>query len=307
MRLSTYYMYQHNLDGFSRGINNHNAIYERLSAQRNVLRPSDDPAATSQAVALQEGLAKAAQYDTARQQVRAALQLEDDKLSAVGNLLTQNLSEKIVAAGNGALSDSDRQALATEIQAIRDNLRDIGNTRDSSGRYIFAGYSSAQQPFDENGQYLGHATAMTRPVSDSSEMACGHTGSKLFMSGSSDDLLAQLDKAVAALNQPVGDDSDREALRLTLDDVNRSIKNGIDNLGKIQAEVGTSLQQLDSLDLSAATQTIDLETRLQETVGADYDTLIGMIGQSKMSEFALNSSMMVFQNMQKMSIFTMVG
>ncbi|PFP74802.1 flagellar biosynthesis protein FlgL, partial [Bacillus thuringiensis] len=36
-----------------------------------------------------------------------------------------------------------------------------------------------------------------------------------------------------------------------------------------------------------------------------YDTLIGLIGQSKMSEFSLNASMMVFQSMQKMSLFNM--
>jgi len=64
-------------------------------------------------------------------------------------------------------------------------------------------------------------------------------------------------------------------------------------------------QQLDALDQSAATQQLDLTARLEQTVGSDYDTLIGLIGQSKMSEFSLNASMMVFQSMQKMSLFNM--
>lgn len=307
MRLSTFYMYQNNLDSFSRGMNTNNDIYARLSAQQQLLRPSDDPAGASQAVVLQDALAKMHQFDTARQQVRSALELEDDKLTGVGSLLTQNLSEKIVAAGNPAMSDSDREALATEITAIRDSLRDLGNSRDSGGRYIFSGYSTGQQPFDEQGNYLGSDTPITQHVSDSAEMQASHTGRDLFMSGSGDDLFVQLDKAIEALKQPVKDNNDREALQSALDETNISIKKGIDNLGKIQAEVGTSLQQLDMLDLSSATQIINLETQLQNTVGSDYDSLISLIGQSKMSEFALSSSMTVFQSMQKMSIFNMVS
>lgn len=245
------------------------------------------------------------QFDTARLYAQDALEQEDNTLTSIGHLLTKNLSEKIVAGGNGALSDADRQALATELQGIRDNLLDLGNTTNSNGRYIFGGYKTGSAPFEKDGTYVGGDTAMTQHVADSTEMQVGHIGSDVFMSGSNDDIFAALDSAIAALNEPIVDDADREALQKTLDSANISIKKGIDNLGKVQAQVGTNLQQIDSLAERSAVEQINMQSRLQQTVGSDPSTMITLASQSKMTEFALNSSMMVFQSMQKLSIFNM--
>ena len=154
---------------------------------------------------------------------------------------------------------------------------------------------------------MGGDTAMTQVIADSTEMQVGHTGAAVFMSGTDDDLFAALDKAIAALKEPVADDSAREALQATLDSANISIKHNIDNLGKVQAQVGTSLQKIESLGYSSDANKINMVSRLQETVGSDPDSTITLISQSKMSEFALNASMMVFQTMQKMSLFNMMN
>lgn len=305
MRLSTQYMYQSNIDSLSKAMNTGNDIYSRLSAGQKLLTPSDDPSGAAQAILYQNALANMQRFDTARIYAKNALELEDNTLTSFGNILTKNLSEKIVAAGNGALSDADRQAVATELQGIRDNMLDLANTKNSNGRYIFAGYDTGKAPFGKDGTYVGGDTPITQKVADSTEMQVGHTGDSVFMSNTPDDLFTQLDRAIAALNTPITDDAGREALKLTLDSVNISIKKGIDNLGKVQAEVGTNLQQIDALDLSSATQQINVESRLQEAVGSDYNTFITLLNQSKMSEFSLNASMMVFQSMQKMNIFNM--
>lgn len=307
MRLSTYYMYQHNIGSLSKAMSSGNDIYTRLSSGQTLLKPSDDPAGASQAVSWQTALADMNQYETARTYAQDALGQEDNTLSSISSILTGNLSETIVAGGNGAYSDQDRQALATTLSGIRDSLRDLGNSRNSSGRYLFSGYKTSTEPFAQDGSYQGGDTAMSQQVDDSVTMQVGHTGQALFMSGTDDDLLASIDKAITALNTPVASDEDRQALKETLDSVNKSVKNNIDNLGKIQAQVGTSLQQLESLGFSAATQKITLESRLQQTVGSDPDTQISLISQSKMAEFALSSSMTVFQTMQKMSLFNFVS
>ncbi|EEQ10982.1 Flagellin and hook-associated protein [Yersinia mollaretii ATCC 43969] len=298
-------MFQSNINSMSNAMNAGNDIYMQLSAQRTLLTPSDDPAGASQAVIYQNALANMQQFDTARLYAQDALEQEDNTLTSIGHLLTENLSKKIVAGGNGALSDADRQALATELQGIRDNLLDLGNTTNSNGRYIFGGYKTGSAPFEKDGTYVGGDTAMTQHVADSTEMQVGHIGSDVFMSGSNDDIFAALDSAIAALNEPIVDDADREALQKTLDSANISIKKGIDNLGKVQAQVGTNLQQIDSLAERSAVEQINMQSRLQQTVGSDPSTMITLASQSKMTEFALNSSMMVFQSMQKLSIFNM--
>jgi flagellar hook-associated protein 3 FlgL len=307
MRLSTNFMYQKNIESLSNAMVKGNDIYTRLAAGKMLLNPSDDPSAASQAVTLQNSLSRADQFATARTFAQDKLGQENNALTAISNLMTNNLAEKIVAGGNGSYSDADREALATELQGIRDNLMDIGNSKDSNGRYIFSGYKTNTQPFDkETGAYSGGDTPMSQVVADSTEMKVGHTGNDVFMSGTGDDIIAQLDRAIEALKQPVESDEDREALQKTLDEVNVSIKKGVDNLGRIQAEVGTNLQQLETLGFSADTQRINLETRLQDTVGSDSNSMVTMVAASKMSEFSLSASMMVFQSMQSMSLFNMV-
>lgn len=303
MRFSTHYMYQHNIDSITKSMSSGNNVNARLAAGQTLLVPSDDPAGASEAVALQNSLAGMSQYDTARTQAQDALGQEDNTLSSIQSVLTGNLTSKIIAGGNGAYSDQDRQALATELQGIRNNLADLGNTRDSSGRYIFAGYKTGSAPFAEDGSYVGGDTQITQKISDNLEIPVSHTGQQLFMSGSSDDLLAAVDKAIAALNKPCASDADRQALMDTLDSVNVTVKKNVDNIGKIQSEVGTNQQHLDTLTFSAEAQKINVTARLQQAIGSDSDTQIGLITQSKMSEFALTSSMTVFQAMQKISIF----
>ncbi|ROP58308.1 flagellar hook-associated protein 3 FlgL [Enterobacter sp. BIGb0383] len=307
MRLSTHYMFQHNIESMTKAMSSGNDIYSRLSAGQTLLTPSDDPAGASQAITYQKALADMSQYDTARTYAQDALGQEDNVLSSIANILTGSLSEKIVSGGNGTHSDQDRQALATELEGIRGNLRDLGNSRNSSGRYIFSGYKTGAEPFAKDGSYAGGDTPMTQKVGDSVEMQVGHTGQQLFMSGSDNDLLAAIDKAVTALNQPVADDDDRTALQSVLDSVNKVVKNSVDNIGKIQSQVGTNLQQLESLGFSSDAQKITLQSRYQQTVGSDPDTMITLISQSKMSEFALSSSMTVFQTMQKMTLFNFVS
>ncbi|CAD5358465.1 Flagellar hook-associated protein flgL [Enterobacter cancerogenus] len=303
MRLSTQYMYQSNIDSLSRAMNEGNDIYTRLSTGQMLLRPSDNPAGASQAVIYQSALSTINQYDTARMYAYDSLGQEDNVLNSIGNILTKNLTEKIVAGGNGTMSDADRQALATELQGIRDNLMDLANSRNSNGRYIFAGYETGKPPFLDDGTYVGGNTALSQKVAESTDMKVGHTGNDIFLSGTDDDIFVALDRAIEALNTPVVTDEDREALQQVLDGVNISLSRAIENLGKIQAEVGTNLQQIEALGFSSDTQKINLQTRLQQTVGSDYDSMISLISQSKMTEFALSSSMMVFQSMQNMSLF----
>lgn len=307
MRLSTQFMFQSRIDSLSQAMTGYNDISSRLSSGQTLLTPSDDPSGASQAVTLQSSLSRMNQFDMARTYAQDALGQEENTLSSIGNLLTENLSEKIVSAGNGTYSDEDRQALATELQGIRDNLLDLANTKNSDGRYIFAGYKTGSAPFEKDGSYVGGDTAMTQVVSDSAEMQVGHVGSDVFMSGTSDDLFSALDSAIAALQNPVSSDADRQNLQDTLDSANRSIKKNIDNLGKVRAVVGTNMQQLESLGFSADARQIDVQSQLQDTIGSDWDSMITLLSQSKMSEFALNSSMTVFQSMQQLNIFNIVG
>lgn len=261
MRFSTQMMYQQNM----RGITNSQAEWmkygEQMSTGKRVVNPSDDPIAASQAVVLSQAQAQNSQYTLARTFAIQKVSLEESVLSQVTTAI-QNAQEKIVYASNGTLSDDDRASLATDIQGLRDQLLNLANTTDGNGRYIFAGYKTETAPFsEEKGKYVGGAESIKQQVDASRSMVIGHTGDKIFDSitsnavaepdgsASETNLFAMLDSAIAALKTPVADsEADKEIAAAALDKTNRGLKNSLNNVLAVRAELGTQLNELESLD-----------------------------------------------------------
>lgn len=295
MRLSTLYMYQRSADSMSARMNQSNDVYMRMSAGKTLLKASDDPAAATDAVKYQDALARLELYSNVRTSARGSLEHEDNILNGVGELLTSRLKEKIVAAKSGTNSSEDLKAIAKEIDGIRDNLLDLANNRDSSGRYIFAGFKSDAPAFDEAGHYQGSDKVRTLTVADGTGMQIGHSGDEVF-----GDIFQVLDAVVVALTDSTIDPAG--ALDHALGEVDASI----DRLGKAQAELGTRLQQLDALDMSGDVMINDMIINVQNAIGADTGKLVTLVSESQMSDMALNASMFVFKNMQKMSLFNIL-
>jgi flagellar hook-associated protein 3 FlgL len=294
MRLSTMYMFKQNAESMSKRVSDNNEIYLRLSAGKSLLRASDDPQGATDAVKHQDALAKLELYRSVRTSARNAMEHEEGILSGVGTIQT-SLKEKVIAAQNGSYNDDDRQSLAKEMSGLRGSLFNLANTRDSQGRYIFSGYHSDTAPFDAAGNYQGGNEARQQTVADGTTMQVSRLGDAVF-----GDIFAHLDKAVAELER---DPVDKAELEKALSAASLALDSGIDRLGKAQAELGTNLQQLDNLDLNGDSLINDTIVKVQNAIGADYGTMTSLIMDSKMSEYALSASMMVFQSMQKMNLF----
>lgn len=297
MRLSTLYMYKQSSESMTNRMSQSNEAYLRMSAGKTLLKASDDPTAATDAVIHQDALAKLEMYSNVRARARGALEFQDHILNSVGNLMTTTLKEKLVAAGNGAYSDTELEALGKEIKGIRENLRDLANSQDSSGRFIFSGFKTDTEPFDEVGNYFGGDEARKQTVSDGTEMQTGHLGDEIF-----GNIFTVLNDAVAALE--VGS-ADPVALKAALTAASQSIDAGIDRLGKAQTELGTNMQQLDALDLTGNVLINDTIVKVQDAIGADTSMLVKLVSESQMSELAFNASMFVYKNMQKMNLFNM--
>jgi flagellar hook-associated protein 3 len=296
MRISTLYMFKQSAENMSKRVSDNNDIMTRLSAGKTLLRASDDPNAATDAVKYTEALAKLEQYSKTRSAVRGTLQHEDHVLSSASSLMTGGLKEKIIAAQSDTYSEEDRAALGKELEGIRANLLDLANSRDGNGRYIFSGFKTDKPAFDENGVYQGDDNARRVTVADGTTMKVSHPGNTVF----SDDLFATLNKAVEELTS---DSFDLDRLKDALSKAAEAVTTGIDRLGNAQTELGTNLQQLDAFDITADNLIIDMKVKIQTATGSDYSAMTSMIMDTKMSEFSLNASMMVFQSMQKMNLF----
>lgn len=296
MRLSTLYMYQQSAQTMSARMSQSNDVYLRMSAGKTLLKASDDPAAATDAVKYQDALAKLELYSDVRARARGALEHQDNILNGVGNLMTTTLKEKLVAAGSDTYSDEDRRALGKEIEGIRKNMLDLANNRDGNGRYIFGGFKTDTPPYDDAGAYQGSDDVRMQTVADGTEMQVGHLGREVF-----DDIFPILEKAVEELTR---DPMDETAMKAALSAASKAVDAGIDRLGKVQAEVGTNLQQLDALDMSGDVMINDMIVKVQTAIGGDIGVLTSLVAESQMSDLALNASMYVYKNMQKMNLFS---
>ncbi len=300
MRLSTLYMYKNSAETMTKRMSQSNEVYLRMSAGKTLLKASDDPAAATDAVKQKDALAKLEMYSNVRSRARGALEHQDNILNGVGNLITTTLKEKIVAAKTDTYSAEDRRALGEEIKGIRANLMDLANNRDASGNYIFSGFKTDIPAFDDTGNYLGGDEVRRQTVADGTEMQVSHLGEDVF-----GDIFMVLNDAVAALTADPNDADYDDNLEAALSAAMIAVDDGINRLGKVQAEIGTNLQQLDALDLSGNVLINDTIVKVQNAIGSDTSKLVTLVSESQMSELAFNASMFVYKKMQSMNLFNM--
>lgn len=313
MRISTQMMYQQNM----RGITNSQAEWmkygEQMSTGKRVINPSDDPIAASQAVVLSQAQAENSQFALARTFATQKVSLEENVLNQVTTAI-QSAQEKIVSAGNGTLSDDDRASLATDLQGIRDQLMNLANSTDGNGRYIFAGFKTETAPIAQaDGTYNGGSENITQQVDTSRSMVIGHTGDKIFNkitsnavpepnNGTSEtNLFRMLDSAIASLNSPVGDDATlKEQSKAVIDKTNRGLKNSLNNVLSVRAELGTQLSELSSLDSLGTDRALGQTQQMSNLVDVDWNAAISSY---VMQQAALQASYKAFTDMQGMSLF----
>lgn len=312
MRISTAMMYQQNMRGVTNSQSEWLRYGEQMSTGKRVTKPSDDPIAASQAVVLSQAQAQNSQYALARTFATQKVSLEENVLGQVTTAI-QSAQEKIVYANNGTLSDDDRASLAKDIEGIRNQILNLANSTDGNGRYIFAGYKTESAPFSGdagNVTYNGGDKAVTQSVDASRTMTIGHLGSEIFDkvtsnavpepdgSKSETNLFDMLDSAIKVLNTPTADLTDAE--KGAIDKTSRGLKNSLNNVLTVRAELGTQLSELDKLDELGSDRALGQAQQMSDLVDVDWNSAISSY---VMQQAALQASYKAFSDMQGMSLF----
>lgn len=318
MRLSTTFIFQQQTLGISRAQADWLAAGQRLSSGKRVVSPSDDPIAASQALGIQQHQRTEQRYSMAQQFAQTTMSTEATALSSISDNIQAAISD-IVYGATGTLNDDDRQSVAVKLEGVRNQLLTIANSQDSSGRYLFAGYNTAQPPFVEDAQgvtYQGGEQPITQQVDNQRVMTLTHTGKQVFQSaslnpklepdGSLGDtyLFSIIDKAIAALKTPLhdADDSAMKDFQQAMNSANRGLNNSLNNILTLQSENGTQLQELESLGSISASQSILAQGQLSQLVDADVTQTIS---EYQMKETALQASYTAYTQMSKLSLFQM--
>jgi len=85
----------------------------------------------------------------------------------------------LIQAADGSNSDGNYDAIANELESLKDNMVNLGNTS-INGRYLFSGSSTKVKPLDENGNYHGNDKELKAVVGANVEVPYNIPGSELF-------------------------------------------------------------------------------------------------------------------------------
>ncbi len=125
---------------------NMDRLQDQLSSGRKINRPSDDPVVATRGMFYRSSLIENSQFQRNVSEAQSWMELSDKSLDEA-NTIMQRVRELVVYSGDGALEKASLDAIAEEIEQIKDHLGNIAN-QTVGGRYIFAGTDTKNPPYD---------------------------------------------------------------------------------------------------------------------------------------------------------------
>ena len=183
MRISTIQQFNSGVRGIQDNYSNATRTQEQISSGKRILTPADDPVATVRLLQLSQESNRLEQFSTNMTAANSLTQ-EEAILNSVNNAL-QRIREIAIEAGDGSLTDADRQALASELGEREEELYNLFNSRNARGEYLFGGYQSSEQPFVKNPDgsysYQGDEGQRSIQIAGSKYVAINDNGKDLFV------------------------------------------------------------------------------------------------------------------------------
>ncbi len=182
LRISTYMMFQNGERAIGTSQSQLMSTELQMSTGKQINSPSDNPVGAANVASLNETVSELTQFKSNQGEAQLQLNLADSAMSSFVNLL-QDVQTRLVQAGDGSYSDSQRAALAQGLQGDLNQMIGLANTSDGQGGYLFAGSQQSAPPFSQTGNnvtYHGDSTLQSVQVSQNRQLQIKFSGDDLF-------------------------------------------------------------------------------------------------------------------------------
>lgn len=186
MRISTQFMQQRALNALLGAQSGLSDVQQQVASGKRILTPAFDPVGSARALDLSAFHANVEQFQRNIQSGSSRLGLEETALVSATDIL-QRVRDLSLQGINPTLNPGARADIALELEQRVAQLVQIGNSRDASGEFIFAGNSTRTQPFvtgtlpGSSVTYAGDQGQRLLAVGPDSLVASGDPGAELFM------------------------------------------------------------------------------------------------------------------------------
>ena len=126
-------------------MSNQERLFEQISSNKRVLRPSDDPGGTSTIMGLQDQLAMLDEYDNVISSADVWTKVSYATLDSAVSTWTR-AGEIAKTATDGTKTAADRSKMADEVDQLLSHMVQLSNTTHQN-KYIFSGSETGTPPF----------------------------------------------------------------------------------------------------------------------------------------------------------------
>ncbi|MCH1610318.1 MAG: flagellar hook-associated protein FlgL [Luminiphilus sp.] len=290
MRVSTNQFYKVNGEQMSTGQSKVAELQAKLGSGKQILKPSEDTGKANLISGLESAKKRQEVYTKNVDAAETRLTAESAVLESMTNIM-QRITQLTIQSANDTLGASDRDVIATEIEALRDELLNLGNTRDMTGAYIFSGNKTNSPAFveDVNGvvSYDGDYGRLEINVSDVRSIAINTLGPDLF----SPEDFAALDDLVADLRA-----NDGPSVQGRVANVNDITDRLINSYGAMAGRLAAIESQRTVIDET----TLRIDELLIREDDLDYAKAVTELSQESVALQALQAS---FVKVAQLSLF----
>lgn len=237
-------------------------LQSQAGSQKAISKPSDDPAGAGESMRIRSDQRALAQYGTNIGDGLAWLATADDALSAATDTMQTVRDLVVQGANSGALNDASREAIATQLDSLKQALLTTANTT-YAGRSIFAGNSDAGEAFTAAYAHTGAAgSVVERRVSATSTLRVDVDGTAAFGVGATS-VFALIDQISSDLRAGTN-----ISTRLT------AVDGALASILGEQSRVGSRYSQLETTKELTMAQSGSLESQRADVEDVDLSTII---------------------------------
>lgn len=144
MRITQSMLSSNSLRNLSESYRRMGQYQDQLSTGKKITKPSDDPVVAMKGMFYRSNLTEVEQYKRNLSELYLWMENSEAGIEQANNGL-QRVRELVIQGKNGSLSPTDRDAIAREVEQIKNDLVQVANTQ-VSGRYIFHGTDTENPP-----------------------------------------------------------------------------------------------------------------------------------------------------------------
>lgn len=291
MRVTTTSLYSNTARNLGNALSRVQTSSEQISSGKRIGAWSDDAPAATAAEAYRAQEADWSSFRRVADDAKGWLASADGTLQSMSTLMVR-VKELAVSAQNGSLPQSSRDAVADELDQLRAQLRDLGNTS-HLGRPLFGGFGETALETADDGtvSFAGDDGQVQRQVSPTVVLPVNVDGRALFGFDSGDDVFSTLDSLSKAVRS--GDQDAAAVQQARLADHEDAIGRGLSFVGatanRVDAAYEMGAVSLDSLaERRSELEEVDLaEAVLQlNQAQAGYQAALGAAAKANLPTLA---------------------